>query len=472
MISDAYERPARLRGRTQGRPGSARTVSLYELHERPALEAPVLVMTLEAGSTPAPVGPTPPPIFWRRSPHGARNLRHRCAAGLPGPPARHAHRGRGEHAPRLDRDPAAGSQGRRRQGPPAARGGRARSRLAGVLRRGRGSRDFGARMLVGLGAYPAAAPHTRPVRLACTATTEAVPRSPVRSGNARRPGRCTRRHRARGGRRRYPRRRPLGAGPHYAAAMPYRGPARPSSTGWADWRASTSTPPACTRRPRRPAPAWARWSPKATSTKSWSVSSRRTPTPSRRGPTRTPPRAPVRRRAGRRARALPPRAGRVVRPATQPGRDSPEPPRRVVAPRRERPSSRGRRLPAARWATRPGGTARRLRRTGTCPGPRRPARPGPWPRVPPEDGGVVDADVSVSGHTPRSPKDSVGWVRGDSPSVIARGGRGEHRLVEALRRDVGPSVLERRVEEVQVGNEHEHLVIGGRVLPVYHWCRK
>ena len=38
-------------------------------------------------------------------------------------------------------------------------------------RRSRPSRDFGTRLVLGLGAYPAPVPHTRPTQLASTATT-------------------------------------------------------------------------------------------------------------------------------------------------------------------------------------------------------------------------------------------------------------------------------------------------------------
>ena len=86
---------------------------------------------------------------------------------------------------------------------------------------------FGTRMVVGLGAYPAAVPHTRPTMLSVTASTDDLASQwPFLRGTLDVPGRRAGRDRARGGRRRPARARPVGAGAalHVGDGLPRREP--------------------------------------------------------------------------------------------------------------------------------------------------------------------------------------------------------------------------------------------------------
>ena len=79
-------------------------------------------------------------------------------------------------------------------------------------------------MLVGLGAYPAAAPHTRPVRLACTATTEKLSRAlPFVRGTLDVPAGVHAAIEREAGDAGIPAVGLWAQVPHYAAAMPYPG---------------------------------------------------------------------------------------------------------------------------------------------------------------------------------------------------------------------------------------------------------
>ena len=132
--------------------------------------------------------------------------------------------------------------GRRRPRRPAPHRPRARRGLAPLRRRRPPTLaiDLGARMMVGLGAYPFATPHSRPsravgeLRLARGGGRAELPeelRRRARRG-AGRPGAGLRRPRAC---------RPSGCGPRCRTTCPpppTRRPAWPSSTGSARWRAS------------------------------------------------------------------------------------------------------------------------------------------------------------------------------------------------------------------------------------------
>ena len=84
------------------------------------------------------------------------------------------------------------------------------------------AQSFGTRMVVGLGAYPAAAPHTRPVRLACTAATPELSRAlPFVHGTLEVPAGIHAVIEKQAGDAGIPSIGLWAQVPHYAAAMPY-----------------------------------------------------------------------------------------------------------------------------------------------------------------------------------------------------------------------------------------------------------
>ena len=222
------------------------TVSLYEIHEWSTSTAPLLIMAPRGGSTPAPAPPGPPP------PSPSSRLRC-CLACSPdtdslglttGPSAGDGARRRREHQPRCG--PRSGS------GPlsdgagndvlpcssapsPTTPGGPSRAAavdLAPGLRHP---------LVLGPGAYPAPVPHTRP---RCCRPRPPRPRARPPGGTTGvnvNPRRRAGRHRApvrRGG---PPRDGAVGAGAHYAAAMPHPAAVAALLDGLATVGASPST---------------------------------------------------------------------------------------------------------------------------------------------------------------------------------------------------------------------------------------
>ena len=118
---------------------------------------------------------------------------------------------------------------------------------------------FGTRMVVGLGAYPAAVPHTRPVTLSVTAATpELASVTGLLRGTLDVPAGVQAVHRAPLRRARHPRHRPLGPGPALrqrrpdARTPPAASPCSASSSGSPGSRCPPATWP---RTPRTPASA-------------------------------------------------------------------------------------------------------------------------------------------------------------------------------------------------------------------------
>ena len=199
-------------------------MSLYELHERPELDAPILVMTLEgwidagAGGANAAahlletLSPTVLATF-----DTDLLLDYRARR-----PVMHIEDGVSTNLAWTDirllaAKDAAGKDLLLLVGAEPDHAWRAFSgevvQLAG---------EFGARMVVGLGAYPAAAPHTRPVKLACTAATAELARAmPFVRGSLDVPAGIHAAIEREAGESGIPAIGLWAQVPHYAAAMPY-----------------------------------------------------------------------------------------------------------------------------------------------------------------------------------------------------------------------------------------------------------
>ena len=175
-----------------------------------------------------------------------RHVRHRHAARPPGPPPDHAHRRRHPDRAHLADHRAARPAPTPRattccssSAPSPTTSWRAFSAAVVDL-----AVEIGCRMIVGLGAYPAPAPHTRPTRVvATTASPDLARAGRLHPRPHRRAVRRAGRHRGARPRRRACRR--SGSGPRCPTTprpCPTRPPAPPSSS-----RSTTS--PACTSAP-------------------------------------------------------------------------------------------------------------------------------------------------------------------------------------------------------------------------------
>ena len=148
-------------------------MALYELIERPTLDEPVLVLALEGWIDAGCPRRAPPRCWatgWTRL--TGRPVLDRRPARLPGPSADRApHRRRpaGLTWPEIELRAATDSDGNELLLLVGAEPDRLWHRFTDEVVTL--ALDFGVRMCVGLGAYPFAAPHTRPPRVACTAST-------------------------------------------------------------------------------------------------------------------------------------------------------------------------------------------------------------------------------------------------------------------------------------------------------------
>ena len=151
----------------------AEPAALYEIHSRPDLDVPVLVVALEgwidaglgaATAAQALVADLEPAVIATFD--SDRLLDYRAPAGDASPRWR-------EHRADVARHPAPPREGPCWEGPVAAARARARRTVEAIHRaisRARPSTS-GRCLVVGLGAYPFAAPHTRPSRLSTTANS-------------------------------------------------------------------------------------------------------------------------------------------------------------------------------------------------------------------------------------------------------------------------------------------------------------
>ena len=116
----------------------------------------------------------------RPPPDRDRDVRRRPAARLPRTTPRDAPPRRREHVAHLARHRALRREGPRRARRAACSSGTSptRSGSCSPSRWSRSRVDFGTRLVVGLGAYPFAAPHTRPSRLSTTAQLDRARRTP------------------------------------------------------------------------------------------------------------------------------------------------------------------------------------------------------------------------------------------------------------------------------------------------------
>ena len=205
----------------------------YELHDEPELESPVLLLASRAGSTPAsPRSTSAGAVLGRLDTEPGRHVRRRRAARPPRPPPDHAPRRRRQHRPQLAGHRAAAGDDASGNDLLVLVGRRARSLLAGVHPRGGRPRACASApgMVVGLGAYPAAVPHTRPTVCRSPRAPPSWPRRwPFLRGTLDVPAGRAGGHRARLRRRRPSRDRPLGAGAplHLGDALPRGQPGDP-----------------------------------------------------------------------------------------------------------------------------------------------------------------------------------------------------------------------------------------------------
>ena len=182
-----------------------------------------------------------------------------------------------------DRRAARPGRGRGRRA--VSRRARARLPLAGLhRRRGRAGPIVAGADGGGPRAFPAPAPHTRPVKLAATAppaSAELVERIGIVQGELEVPAGVMSVLELAFADVGIPVVTLWARVPHYVAGMPFPEASAALVEGLADVAGLASTPPRCATQPTARAARWTNSSPTTTSTRPWCASSRRTSTPPR-----------------------------------------------------------------------------------------------------------------------------------------------------------------------------------------------